>query len=357
MKTNSTALLGAAIGAGLLWLIKKAKNQPKGAINLDYMSYEEIKKLIDLENRNLIADSHIDFAVGKNNVGFYIVFTHYGITGKDDVTARYITTDTYMKLRTEDNVPVTTEDVAVSGIGAVKRSPRRIWAEVEAAQRAGVDLADKEGYTKSWDTLRKLAKGKIQEEGVKPMEVRYFNQLRRAYKSVAGTDLRPEQSVVRNKYGDVVLIYNDYHLERLTKDAIEEMRDNWWSPNLSNKGAMMQTIADIASGKLKFVWKSNKNKTKRGVEQLVFGRTAPEERKQRISYLASPEKGGVYPEEYAHMLWERTDGQADDTEILDGVLQAILQVPSVGKAIEDCEWEYIKNHTVSEPGMWEDVPF
>ena len=244
----------------------------------------------------------------------------------------------------------------VSGIGATKRK-RRIWSEVEAAQRAGIDLNDPNGWEQHASQLRKMANGKIQEDGIRPMEVRYFNQLRRAYKSVAGTDLRPEQSVVRNKFGDVVLIYNDYHLERLTKDAIEEMRDNWWSPNLSNKGAMMQTIADIASGKLKFVWKSNKNKTRRGVEQLVFGKSAPEERKQRISYLASPEKGGVYPEEYAHMLWERTDGQADDTEILDGVLQAILQVPSVGKAIEDCEWEYIKNHSVSEPGIAEEVPF
>ena len=254
----------------------------------------------------------------------------------------------------------------VSGIGATKRPPRRIWKEVEQAQREGVELSKNKfsdltrgeqedmmrlalnnGYKR---TKAAEAKGETRAEG-------YFRQLHRAYKSIAGTDLRPEQSVVRNKYGDVVLIYNDYHLEDMTANAIEEMRDNWWSPNLSNKGAMMQTIADIASGNLKFVWTSTKDGVHRGVEKLIFGKSAPMERKQRISYLASPEKGGVYPEEYAHRLWERTGGQADDQEILDGVLQAILQTPSVGKAREDCEWEYIKNHTVSEPGMWDDVPF
>ena len=125
MKNEQTALLGAAIGAGLLWLIKKNKDEVKrGVIDPDYMSYDEIKKQIDLQNRHLIADSHIDFAVGKNKIGYYIVFTHYGLAGKDDVTARYITSETYMKLRTEDGIPETTEDIAVSGIGAARKQKR-----------------------------------------------------------------------------------------------------------------------------------------------------------------------------------------------------------------------------------------
>ena len=97
--------------------IKKAKNQPKGAINIEYMSYEEIKKQIDLNNRVQIPDNHTDISVGKSKIGYYVAFTHYGIAQKGIVTVHYITSDTYMKLRTEDGIPV--EDVAVSGIGDV----------------------------------------------------------------------------------------------------------------------------------------------------------------------------------------------------------------------------------------------
>ena len=201
-----------------------------------------------------------------------------------------------------------------------------------------------------------MAKGKIKEDGKLPVEQRYFNQLRRAYKSISGTNLAYDQSIVRNEFGDVILIYNDYHLDQLPEIAIEEMKDNWWSQNLSDKEAMMQTIADIASGKLKFIWKGDK--THRGVEEMVFGKSAPQERKQRISYLASKEKGGITPEAYAHYLWENTDMQADDQEILDGVLEAIRQTTSVGQAREDVINEFIKNHTTDNNGLlYNDVPF
>lgn len=253
----------------------------------------------------------------------------------------------------------------VSGIGAIKRAPRRIWAEVEAAQRAGVNL----NKSKYEDLLRgeqeelfNIARSfgykgsKAAQAHLEPLAKGYFNSLRRAYKSIAGTDLPYDQSVVRNENGDVILIYNDYHLDQIPERAIEEMKDNWWSPNLSDKEAMMQTIADIASGNLKFIWSSKG--VKRGVEKMVFGKAAPQERKQRISYLASEAKGGVTPEEYAHRLWERTDGQADDMEILDGVLEAIRQTPSVGAAREACVWEYLKNHTTDNGGLlYADVPF
>lgn len=245
-----------------------------------------------------------------------------------------------------------------AGIGAAKQK-RRIWKEVEAAQRAGINLTDKKGYERqgAWEKLTKLAEGKIQPEGISPMEVRYFNSLRRAYNSVAGTDLPYDESVVRNENGDIVLVYRDYHLDKLQEIAIDEMRDNWWSTNLSAKGAMMQTIADIASGKLKFIWKSKGNK--HGVNEVCFGgKDHPQERKQRISYLASAEKGGVTPHKYAHILWERTGGEADDHEILNGVIEAIRQTPSVGKAREDVMWEFYKNHSTDNNGLlYQDVPF
>ena len=244
-----------------------------------------------------------------------------------------------------------------SGIGAVRRSKRRIWSEVEQAQKHGIDLTDPDAWKNHTDTLSWMAQGKLKDGNYsKPIEQRYFNQLQRAYKSIAGTDLPYKESKVYNEYGDVILVYRDYEKDKMLSRAIDEMKDNWWSQNLSNKGAYMQTIADIASGKLKFVWKSKDEH--RGAEKLIFGKSAPEERNQRISYLASPEKGGVYPEKYAHMLWEETDMQADDTEILDGVLEAIRQCPSVGQAREDVMWEYIKNHSTAwEDSEREELPF
>lgn len=243
---------------------------------------------------------------------------------------------------------------SVSGIGAAKK-PRRIWAELEAAQNAGIDLNDPEGYKGHADVLRRMANGKIKDNGIKPIEERYFGQLRRAYKSVAGTTLRPTQSIVYNEYGDPIVIYNDYHLSELPKTAAEWML-NEAQANVSNpeQAAYWITIASIANG-TKFVWASKGEH--RGVQQLVFGANAPTERKQRISYLASPEKGGVYPEIFAHKIWERMDRNADDQEITNGVLQALREVTSVGQAQKICVDEYMAAHQVQEPNVFEGLPF
>lgn len=246
------------------------------------------------------------------------------------------------------------EQYNIEGIGAAKPK-RRIWQEIEAAQRAGIDLMDKNAWTKHTDLLRRMANGKIREDGRLPMEQRYFNQLSRSYKSIAGTGLPCTQSTVRNEYGDVILIYNDYHLDQLPQMAADEIesaaQQNAGSPYAYGYWA---TVAAIAKGK-KFVWKSKG--VHRGIETLVFGQTAPAERKQRISYLATPEKGGVYPERFAHSLWEANDGQQDDQEITNGVLDAIRDTPSAGAAQQACIDAYMESHQVSEPPLYEDVPF
>lgn len=246
----------------------------------------------------------------------------------------------------------------VSGIGSTKRQTRRIWREVEAAQRAGVNLDDPDGWQQSAPVLRNMAKGRLSASASdKPDEQRYFNQLRRAYKSIAGTGLPYDESVVRNAYGDTILVYRDYHLDELPKTAAEWMLNEAQS-NLSNpeQAAYWITIADIASGRVKFVWASDG--VHRGVQQLIFGSNAPAERKQRISYLASTMKGGRYPEEYAHYLWESVfNGAADDQEITDGVLEALRTCTSVGQAQEICIDEYMRAHHPSEQPMWSDVPF
>lgn len=243
---------------------------------------------------------------------------------------------------------------ATNGIGATKQ-PRRIWAELEAAQNAGIDLNDPEGYKGHADVLRRMANGKIKDNGIKPIEERYFGQLRRAYKSVAGTTLRPDQSIVYNEYGDPIIIYNDYHLKELPQTAAQWLL-NESDANITNpeQAAYWITIASIATG-TKFVWA--RKGEHRGVQQLVFGANAPTERKQRISYLASPEKGGVYPEAFAHKIWERMDRNADDQEITNGVLQALRDTTSVGQAQKICVDQYMAAHQVKEPTVFQDLPF
>lgn len=258
---------------------------------------------------------------------------------------------------------------SVEGIGATKPK-RRIWNEVQRAQEAGIDLTDPSGWKGHEAFLAQASNGKLSRStSSKSDEERYFGQLRRAYRSIAGTSLPRTQSVVRNEYGDVILVYNDYHLDQLPQRAAE-----WTSQQVSETATTdpytygyWVTIAAIAIGSARFIWKGTKDKVHRGVEELIFGASAPAERKQRISYIVSASTrnkyprgaamAGKYPEEWAHGLWEGTDGQADIQLITDGVLDAIRNCYSVGQAQEMCVSEYLKAHQVSEPKLDEDVPF
>lgn len=167
--------------------------------------------------------------------------------------------------------------------------------------------------------------------------------------------MRPDESVVRNANGDVILVYRDYHLDKLPEQAASWVR-NVTTANDGYAIGYWNTLADIATGRVKFVW--NSNGTHRGAQQLIFGQSAPSERKQRISYLATPEKGGQYPEKYAHHLWRSvTDGTGDDQEITNGVLDAIRDCTSTGTAQQVIVDEFIKAHQVSEPQIYQDIPF
>lgn len=250
---------------------------------------------------------------------------------------------------------------SVSGIGATRRKQRRIWKEVEAAQRAGIDLTDPNGWENNkgkLDTIMFLHEAiPNSSKSEKPTYQRYFNQLRRAYKSIAGTNLPYDESIVRNEYGDMIMTYRDYHLDELPKRAAEYMGATWEAAYLNYDAAYWMTIAAIALGRVKFVWTSKGNH--RGVQQLVFGQSAPAERKARISYLASPEKGGVYPEQWAHRLWESDGNDRDDQEITNGVLEAIRTCQSVGQAQQMCVDEYMRTYAGGqpEPLLYTDVPF
>lgn len=200
-----------------------------------------------------------------------------------------------------------------------------------------------------------MADGKVSlsANSTKPIEQRYFNQLRRAYNSIAGTNLPYTESTVKNKYGDVIMIYRDYHLDDLPKTAAEATLDECESqPNGGEFAVYWYTIAQIALGRVKFVW--NDKGVHRGASTLIFGHKAPEERKQRISYIATAEKGGVYPEAYAHSLWEGVFTGSDTQDTLDGVLEAIRNCSSVGDAQQLVVDHYIKDNIQEE---YEDVPF
>lgn len=245
----------------------------------------------------------------------------------------------------------------IEGVGATK-AKRRIWFEVQRAQEAGVDLTDPNGWKGKETFLRKASQGKLsRSSSSKSDEERYFGQLRRAYNSIAGTSIIPDQAVIRNQYGDVILTYNDYHLDQLPQIAADwmekESKENAASPYAYGYWA---TVAAIARGK-RFIWKGTKDGIHRGIEELVFGKAAPSERKQRISYLASKEKGGVYPEKWAHSLWEANDSQQDDQEITNGVLDALRDTPSVGAAQQACADAFMQAHQVQEPLLYEGIPF
>ncbi len=247
----------------------------------------------------------------------------------------------------------------VAGVGAIKKSKRRIWNEIELAQKNGIDLTNPNGWRGRENVLDYIMATNraipSASTSAKPIEERYYKQLYRAYKSIAGTTLPYKESVVRNENDDVILIYRDYELDQLPIKAADWVKESIPANN-GNELGYWHTLADIATGRVKFIWGSKGEH--RGVEKLVFGASAPSERKQRISYIASEGKGGQYPENYAHHIWESvTNGTGDDMEITDGVLEAIRSCSSVKQAQDEIVSLYLREHQVQEPLLYQDVPF
>ena len=97
-------------------------------------------------------------------------------------------------------------DGSITGIGAVKKPKRRIWMEVARAQESGVDFSDPTAWQQHAQLLRKMSKGVLSETSAsaKPVEQRYFNQLRRAYNSIAGTSLRARGAYRLNPIAELI---------------------------------------------------------------------------------------------------------------------------------------------------------
>lgn len=251
----------------------------------------------------------------------------------------------------------------VSGIGAVQK--RRIYQEISELQRYYPHI----DFTLNYEDQSEDAKKQIQTACEKrynkvypnrqPLTPeRYYKQLKRAYNTISGigeTGLPYRESVVKNNYGDIILIHRDYGTpEQKLRDAIVYIKEQYIEPGTDDYSiGYWGAILAIATG-TRFVWRSYKNHL--GIEDLIFGKSAPTERKIRISYIANKEKGGEYPEQYAESLLQYSLG-GDDREILDGVLEAIRSVESVKQAKDIVLDKYMRDHIVEEQRQNDDLPF
>lgn len=272
-----------------------------------------------------------------------------------------------------------------SGVGAVKKAKRRVYREIAVAQNNGIDLS------MSFDMFNESSRLFLEDLGRKygwkqsAASVRagksyaeaYFINLKKAYSAISGvgtTTLPYKESIVYNDNGDEIMRYRDYGSEaQKMHDALVWYGDRAYDISLSNpeEYGYMSTVLAIATG-TKFVWKGKKQDgmyVYLGILEELFGtgegkyntsESHNEERKKRISYLGSKEKGAVSPAAFVESL-EFVDKMLDyadqhHQDIQAGVHQALLEFTSVGEAREDIMRTYINEHT-NEEYADEHVPF
>ena len=246
----------------------------------------------------------------------------------------------------------------VSGIGAIPK--RRLYFEISRLQpvvdfRLDYDNQSPEAKQAIEDNCQIYYNSRYpKRQPITPEK--YFKQLKRAYNSISGigeTDLPYWESKVRNEHGDVILIYRDYGSdEQKLRDAINYIEENYTSSDFEI--GYWNALLAIAAG-YKFVWPSKG--VHRGIEELVFGKSAPKERKARISYIATPEKGGLYPEPFIETIQNENWKATDEMEILDGMLDAFRTVESLKQAKQIIMDAYMRDHIVEEDNRFENVPF
>lgn len=245
--------------------------------------------------------------------------------------------------------------IQVSGIGAAKFK-RRIYHEIAELQK-DVDFTNSfEDQTergirmieRNCNILNDMYPNRKRK--VEPK--RYFNQLRRAYNSIAGigeTTLPFKESKVTNDNGDVILVYRDYGTQHMQLiDAIDWLRE----VTSATDGQMIgynETLIFLANGG-KLVWNNSKNNIHKGLQAEILARGSNAERKSRISILANPNKGGIYPDTLAHQIWQSNSSyrELDDYYIKEGVLSALQTITSAGQAQNEILRQYYDAHTKLE---------
>ena len=129
-----------------------------------------------------------------------------------------------------------TKKRSVSGIGKVERVKRRIYKEIAAAQKLGVDFdlkyadlsnsqlnsLEEVGKMFGWkQTKRSIESGKLYTEA-------YYNSLKRAYNAIAGIGIGAADyntHTIRNGKGKIILQWREYDpvVEHLQQEPIVEV--------------------------------------------------------------------------------------------------------------------------------------
>lgn len=141
-----------------------------------------------------------------------------------------------------------TKKRGVSGIGKVERVKRRIYKEIAAAQKLGVDFdlkyadlsnsqlnsLEEVGHMFGWkQTRRSLESGRLYTEA-------YYNSLKRAYNAIAGIGIGAadyDTYTIRNGNGKIILQWREYApvIEHLQEEPIVEIVEQTIEPNRLTK--------------------------------------------------------------------------------------------------------------------------
>lgn len=129
-----------------------------------------------------------------------------------------------------------TKKRGVSGIGKVERVKRRIYKEIAAAQKLGVDFDLKynelsNSQINSLEEVGKLFGWKQTRRSIesgKPYTEAYYNSLKRAYNAIAGIGIGAADystHTIRNGAGKVILQWREYEpvVEHLKQEPIVEI--------------------------------------------------------------------------------------------------------------------------------------
>lgn len=141
-----------------------------------------------------------------------------------------------------------TKKRGVSGIGKVERVKRRIYKEIAAAQKLGVDFdlkyadlsnsqlnsLEEVGHMFGWkQTRRSLESGRLYTEA-------YYNSLKRAYNAISGIGIGAadyDTYTIRNGNGKIILQWREYApvIEHLQEEPIVEIIEQYTEPKKRTK--------------------------------------------------------------------------------------------------------------------------
>lgn len=250
----------------------------------------------------------------------------------------------------EDVYPISKETynaLLANGIGKLQK--RRIYQEMEAAQKAGIHLGlgNYGGFPQDEEKLEQLGRKfgyKGNPSSSKPYAEQYYNNLNRAYRAISGTTLPYKESKVYNGLGDEIIRYRDYGTEeQQLKDAIDYL-----SAGAGEKSLYWYIVGLVALGDVKLLWTvdaKERAKGNKGLKEELFGRSASGEKREYRAVLATKEKGGITPDRFAHMLWEHIgDDRLDDLQIRDILLDAVRDYHDRKQAENAIMEQYLDAH-------------